>query len=70
MKIRNTEIAKMVAKNNYNYREVLDGIDAGRTPEQEEEEISEKELEEMIEAICLSFDIRKEEALWKGGKEG
>lgn len=63
MKIRNTEIASMVEEKGYDYHEALVGIDAGRTPEQEEEEISERELEDMIEAICLSFDIRKEEAL-------
>lgn len=60
MKIRNTEIAKMVAEKGYDYWEVLDGIDTGRTPEQEEEEITKEELDDMIENICLSFEIEGE----------
>lgn len=60
MKISNVEIAKMVADKGYDCQEALDGIDAGRTPEQEEEEISEEELEDMIKNICLSFEIEKE----------
>ncbi|MCM1387333.1 MAG: hypothetical protein NC231_08405 [Bacillus sp. (in: Bacteria)] len=60
MKIRNTEIAKMVADKGYNYQAALDGIDAGRTPEQEEEEITQEELADMIKNICLSFECEKE----------
>lgn len=60
MKIRNTEIAKMVEEKGYDYQEALDGIDAGRTPEQEEEEITKEELDEMIENICLSFEQDRE----------
>lgn len=60
MKIRNTEIAKMVAEKGYDYEKALDGIDAGRTPEDEEKEITDEELGEMVEAICLSFECEKE----------
>lgn len=60
MKIKNTEIANMVAEKGYDYQEALDGIDAGRTPEQEEEEITQEELDDMIKNICLSFEIDKE----------
>lgn len=60
MKIRNTEIAKIVAEKGYDYQEALDGIDAGRTPEQEEEEITQKELDDMTKNICLSFEIEEE----------
>ena len=56
MKITNVEIAKMVAKRGYDYSEALDSIDAGRTPEEEELEITEAEVEEMVDAICNSFD--------------
>lgn len=65
MKITNVEIAKMVAKRGYDYSEALDSIDAGRTPEEEELEITEAEVEEMVDAICNSFD---EDAEYKSGK--
>lgn len=61
MKITNVEIAKMVAKRGYDYSEALDSIDAGRTPEDEELEITEDEVEDMVDAICLSFDCENEE---------
>lgn len=61
MKISNTEIAEMVAKRGYDYSEALDSIDAGRTPEEEELEITEEEVENMVDAICLSFDCENEE---------
>lgn len=40
MKITNTEIAEMVAQRGYDYESALEGIDAGRTPEEEELEIT------------------------------
>lgn len=61
MRISNVEIAEIVAKRGYNYREALDSIDAGRTPEEEEQEITEAEVENMVDAICLSFDCENEE---------
>lgn len=60
MKVRNVQIAKMVAEKGYDYEKALEGIDAARTPEDEEKEITEEELNEMIEAICLSFECEKE----------
>lgn len=56
MKKSNVEIAKMVAKRGYDYQEALDGIDAGRSPEEEEMEITEEELNDIVENICSSFD--------------
>ena len=61
MKITNTEIAEMVAKRGYDYSEALDSIDAGRTPEDEAQEITEAEVENMVDAICLSFECENEE---------
>ena len=61
MKITNTEIAEMVAKRGYDYSEALDSIDAGRTPEDEAQEITEAEVNEMVDAICLSFECENEE---------
>lgn len=54
-KISNVEIAKMVEARGYDYQEALDGIDAGRTAEDEEREITEEEVEEIVENICFSF---------------
>lgn len=56
MKKTNVEIAKMVAERGYDYQEALDGIDAGRSPEEEEMEITEEELNDIVENICSSFD--------------
>ena len=56
MKKTNVEIAKMVAERGYDYQEALDGIDAGRSPEEEEMEITEEELNDIVENICFSFD--------------
>ena len=61
MKITNTEIAKMIAKRGYDYSEALDSIDAGRTPEDEAQEITQAEVNEMVDAICLSLDCENEE---------
>lgn len=60
MKKTNVEIAKMVAARGYDYEEALEGIDAGRTPEDEEMEITEEELKEMVDAICSGFDCELE----------
>lgn len=66
MIITNTEIAEMVAKRGYDYSEALDSMDAGRTPEDEEqEELTEAEVNEMVDAICNSF---VEEAEYKSGE--
>ena len=57
MKRTNVEIARMVESKGYNFTEALESIDAGRTPEDEREEITQKEIDEMVEAICSSFEI-------------
>ncbi len=55
MKKSNVEIAKMVEDRGYDFQEALDSIDAGRTPEDEEMEITEDELKDLVESICFSF---------------
>lgn len=50
----------MVAARGYDYEEALEGIDAGRTPEDEEMEITQEELSEMVDAICSGFDCELE----------
>lgn len=57
----NVEIARMVASKGYNFTEALEAIDAGRTPEDEREEITQEEIDKMVEAICSSFEIDEEE---------
>lgn len=53
----NVEIASMVESKGYNFTEALESIDAGRTPEEEQQEITQEELEDLVEAICSSFEI-------------
>lgn len=66
MKITNVEIAMKVAQRGYDFEEALEGIDADRTPEDEEqEELTEEEVNEMVDAICFSF---VEEAEYKSGE--
>lgn len=60
MKKTNVELAKMVAEKGYDYQETLESLDAGRTPEQEEEDITQEELDDMIENICSSFEQKTE----------
>lgn len=47
----------MIESKGYNFTEALESIDAGRTPEDEREEITQEEIDEMVEAICSSFEI-------------
>ena len=53
----NVEIARMIESKGYNFTKALESIDAGRTPEDEREEITQEEINEMVEAICSSFEI-------------
>lgn len=62
MKRTNVEIASMVESKGYNFTEALESIDAGRTPEDEKKEITQEEINEMVEAICSSFEIDAEES--------
>ncbi len=57
----NVEIARMIEARGYDFTEALEAIDAGRTPEDEREEITQEEIDEMVEAICSSFEIDEEE---------
>lgn len=57
----NVEIARIVANKGYNFTEALEALDVGRTPEDEKEEITQEEINEMVEAICSSFEIDVEE---------
>ena len=51
----------MVAKRGYDYEAALEGIDAGRTPEDEAQEITETEVNKIVDAICFSFECENEE---------
>lgn len=63
MIISNVEIAKRIEARGYDFNKALEGIDAGRTPDDEGLEITEEELAEIIDGICLSFEIDKEETM-------
>lgn len=52
----NVEIAKMVEERGYNFQTALDSIDFGRTAEEEEMEITQEEINELVDAICSSFE--------------
>jgi hypothetical protein len=52
----NVEIAKMVEERGYDFQIALESIDFGRTAEEEEMEITQEEINELVEAICSSFE--------------
>lgn len=56
MRKTNVEIANEIASRGYDYAEALRDLDAGRTPEEEQQEITQEELEDLVEAICSSFE--------------
>lgn len=61
MKRTNVEIARMVDSKRYDFTEALRDLDVGRTPEEEQQEITHEELDDLVEAICSSFEIDAEE---------
>ena len=52
----NVEIAKMVEDRGYDFQTVLESIDFGRTAEEEEMEITQEEINELVDAVCSSFE--------------
>lgn len=52
----NVEIAKMVEDRGYDFQTALDSIDVGRTEEEEEMEITQEEINELVDAVCSSFE--------------
>lgn len=50
-----------MAAKGYDFQEVLDNLDAGRTPDEEEREISDEELKEIEDAIEISYMHEAEE---------
>jgi hypothetical protein len=52
----NVEIAKMVEERDHDFQTALDSIDFGRTAEEEEMEITQEEINELVEAVCSSFE--------------
>ena len=55
----NVEIAKMVEERGYNFQTALDSIDFGRTAEEEEMEITKEEINELVDAVCSSFEQKR-----------
>lgn len=60
MRKTNAEIAEMVAARGYDFQRVLDDIDVSRMPEDEEKELTEVELVQLVESICLGLDCEDE----------
>lgn len=52
----NVEIAKMVAERGCDFQTALDSIDFGRTTEEEKMEITQEEIDELVDAVCSSFE--------------
>ena len=52
----NVEIAKMVEDRGYDFQTALDSIDFGRIAEEEEMEITQEEINELVDAVCSSFE--------------
>lgn len=52
----NVEIAKMVAERGYDFQIALESIDCGRTTKEEEMEITQEEIDELVDAVCSSFE--------------
>ena len=60
MKKTNVEIAKMVEERGYDFQTALDSIDFGRTTEEEEVEITQEEIDELVDAVCSSFEQERD----------
>lgn len=56
----NVEIAKMVEERGYDFQTALESIDFGRTAEEEEMEITQEEINELVDAVCSSFEQERE----------
>ena len=56
----NVEIAKMVEERGYDFQTALDSIDVGRTTEEEEMEITQEEIDELVDAVCSSFEQERD----------
>ena len=56
----NVEIAKMVEERGYDFQTALDSIDFGRTTEEEEVEITQEEIDELVDAVCSSFEQERD----------
>lgn len=52
----NVEIAKMVEERGYDFQTALESIDFGRTAEEEEMEITQEEINELVDSVCSSFE--------------
>lgn len=52
----NVEVAKMVEVRGYDFQIALDSIDSGRTAEEEAMEITQEEIDDLVDAVCSSFE--------------
>lgn len=52
----NVEIAKMVEVRGYDFQTALESIDFGRTAEEEEMEITQEEINDLVDSVCSSFE--------------
>ena len=52
----NVEIAKMVEERGYDFQTALESIDFGRTADEEGMEITQEEINELVDSVCSSFE--------------
>lgn len=60
MIISNVKIAERIASRGYDYEKALEDLDAYRTPAQEKLEISDSDVDELINNICEGFDFESD----------
>ena len=52
----NVEIAKMVEERGYDFQTALESIDFDRTADDEGMEITQEEINELVDSVCSSFE--------------
>lgn len=60
MIISNVKIADRISSRGYNYGLALACVDEVRTPDDEKLEISEQDVEDLVNNICAGFDFESD----------
>lgn len=54
------DVARAVEERGYDFQTALDSIDFGRTTEEEQMEITQEEIDELVDVICSSFEQERD----------
>lgn len=60
MIISNVKIAERIASRGYDYEDALASVDEVRTLDDEKLEISEQDIEDLVNNICTGFDCESD----------